>query len=397
VLVSTARMKVLHLVSRFRWTGCAEPAVNLCRHLRMAGADSRLCCVPGGSLESRARELGAEMAFAAPLGRDYAPWGILGAARSLARYVETEGIDLLHAHTSHDHWLAALSGSLFSQRPPPLVRTHHETRRIRAGKVWRRIFNRHTAMNVTVSAASRDYFEGRGAIRPGKLRLIHGGLDLARLAPSRPAPDVRGTWGVPAQAWLVAHLSHIGPDRRQDEMLEAFSLVAEEFPKAWLVFLGEGNKSTVRLLRSKVQARSFRDRVVLGRDFTAKNIPWPDQIAAVDQVAVLAVGSEGSSRGVMEAMALGKPVAGARVGVLPELMEEGKTGWLVEAGDPVSLAGALRDGMGNPQRCARMGAAAATTIRTRFRCERQARETLELYREILGSSPGKLETRASSR
>jgi glycosyltransferase involved in cell wall biosynthesis len=388
VLVSTARMKVLHLVSRFRWTGCAEPAVNLCRHLQKAGIDSRLCCVPGGSLESRARELGATLAFAAPLGRDYAPWGILGAARILSRYVESEKIDFLHAHTSHDHWLAALSGELFSRQPPPLVRTHHETRKIRAGRVWRRIFNRHTAMNVTVSAASRDYFQGRGAIRPERIRLIYGGLDFSRFAPSRPLPDVRGMWGVPRDAWVIAHLSHIGPDRRQEAMLEAFSLVAEEHPRAWLVFLGEGNKSTVRLLRARVESRSFRDRVVLGRDFADKDVPWPDQVSAVDQVAVLAVGSEGSSRGVMEAMALGKPVAGARVGVLPELIEEGRTGWLVDPDHAPSLAGALRDGMGDPERSARMGAAAAAMIKGRFRCERQAKETLDLYREILSAPRG---------
>ncbi len=383
MVVSTAPMKILHLVSRYRWTGCAEPAVNLCRHLEKAGADSRLCCVPGGSLERRAKEMGARLVDAAPLGRDYTPWGILGAARKLSRHVAAEEIDLLHAHTSHDHWLAALSLALFPRRAVPLVRTHHETRRIRAGRVWRRIFNRDTAMNITVSAASREYFEGSGAIRPDRIRTIYGGLDLSRFALSAPAPDVRAVWGVPADARIVAHLSHIGPDRRQGEMLEAFSLLAEEFARAWLVFLGEGNKSTVRLLREKIRARSFRDRVIISKDFSPRKIPWLDQVAAVDLVAVLAVGSEGSSRGVMEAMALGRPLVGARAGVIPELVEEGKTGWLVDPGHPPSVAGALREALGAPEKAARMGSAGAAVIRTRFRCERQARETLDLYREIL--------------
>jgi glycosyltransferase involved in cell wall biosynthesis len=376
-------MKVLHLVSRYRWTGCAEPAVNLCRYLQKAGADSRLCCIPGGSLERHARDLGTRLVDAAPLGRNYTPWGILGAARSLARYAADEMIDILHAHTSHDHWLAALGQLLFAERPVPLVRTHHETRRIRAGKVWRRIFNRDTAMNVTVSEASRRYFEESGAIRPDRVRTIHGGLDFARFAVSSPAPDVRGAWGVPGDARILAHLSHIGPDRRQEEMLEAFSLLAEEFPRAWLVFLGQGNKSTVRRLREKIQDRSFGDRVVLSRDFAGRGIPWLDQVAAVDQVAVLAVGSEGSSRGVMEAMALAKPAIGARAGVIPELIEEGKTGWLVDSGDPLALAGALREALRDPEKAGRMGSAGAAVIRTRFRCERQAREILDLYREIL--------------
>jgi glycosyltransferase involved in cell wall biosynthesis len=384
-------MRVLHLVSRYRWTGCAEPAVNLCRFLARAGADSRLCCVKGGSLEQEALRLGIRLADAAPLGRDYTPWGILGAARSLASYAASEQVDILHAHTSHDHWLAALALAYFAARPVVLVRSHHETRRIRAGIVWRRIFNRHTAMNVTVSDASRQYFETSGAIRPDRIRTIYGGLDFSRFATSSPAPDVRGIWGVPRDSRIVAHLSHIGPDRRQEVMLEAFSILSEEFPRAWLVFLGQGNKSTVRLLREKVEAQSFRDRVVLSRDFADRGIPWLDQVAAVDQVAVLAVGSEGSSRGVMEAMALGKGVVGARVGVIPEMIEDRKTGWLVDPDHPPSLAGALREGLADPEEAARLGSAAAAMIRTRFRCERQARETLDLYREILSpreSPPG---------
>jgi len=380
-------MKVLHLVSRYRWTGCAEPAVNLCRYLRKAGADSRLCCIPGASLDHQARELETPLVDAAPLGRNYNPWGILSAARSLVRFVAAEEIDILHAHTSHDHWLAALGQVLFAERPVPLVRTHHETRRIRAGRVWRRIFNRDTAMNITVSEASRRYFEGSGAIRPDRVRTIHGGLDFARFTVSSPAPDVRGTWGVPADARMVAHISHIGPDRRQDEMLEAFSLVAEEFPRAWLVFMGQGNTSTVRQLREKIRVRSFGDRVILNLDFADRGIPWPDQVAAVDLVAVLAVGSDGASRGIMEPMALAKPVIGVRAGVIPELIEEGKTGRLVDPGDPLALAGALREALRDPEKAGRMGAAGAAVIRTRFRCERQAREILDLYGEILRAAP----------
>src|SRR2546427_11214394 len=95
-------MKVLHLVSRYRWTGCAEPAVNLCRFLAAAGVDSRLCCVPRGSLEREARELGTLFAPATALGRNYTPWGILSAARRLARDVAPGGVGPLHAPTPPD-------------------------------------------------------------------------------------------------------------------------------------------------------------------------------------------------------------------------------------------------------------------------------------------------------
>jgi glycosyltransferase involved in cell wall biosynthesis len=386
MLVSTTRMTILHLISRYRWTGSAEPAVNLCAFQAKAGAEARLCCIRGGSLEREATDRGVHFVNAANLGRNYTPWGILSSAASLARCVERDRVDLLHAHTSHDHWLAALALAFFAKKKVPLLRTHHETRRIRVGKVWRRIFNRLTTLNLTPSNSARDYFIESGAMLPEKVRTLYGGIDLTRVQPSSARLDVRGAWGVPKNASLIAHLSHIGPDRRQGRMLEAFELLADEFPEAWLVFLGQGNKSTVKELKDRVDSLPFARRVVFGKDYAELEIPWVDQVATADRVVVLAVGSEGSSRGVMEAMALARPVIGARLGVLPELIEEGKTGYLVDPEDPLSVAGALRESLHSPQVALRYSAAAATVIRARFNCQRQAEESLKLYKEILASS-----------
>jgi glycosyltransferase involved in cell wall biosynthesis len=132
-----------------------------------------------------------------------------------------------------------------------------------------------------------------------------------------------------------------------------------------------------------VAAGPLGHRILFSRDFAPHALPWPNQIAAVDLVAVLAVGSEGSSRGVMEAMALAKPVIGAGLGVIPELLESGQSGWIVDSDDPSQVAGAIREALTDPAKSLRLASAASVAVRTRFRCERQAQETLELYREIV--------------
>jgi glycosyltransferase involved in cell wall biosynthesis len=209
---------------------------------------------------------------------------------------------------------------------------------------------------------------------------------LGRFRVRDAAPDVRAAWGVPSEARLVAHLSHIGPDRRQEVMLEAFSLLAGETPRMRLVFLGQGNRDTVRRLKRRVAAGPLADRILFSRDFAEKALPWPNQIAAVDLVAVLAVGSEGSSRGVMEAMALAKPVVGAGLGVIPELLENGKTGWIVNPDEPPQVATAMREALADAAKSHRLATAASAAVRSRFRCERQAEEMLGLYREVLGAA-----------
>jgi alpha-maltose-1-phosphate synthase len=85
-------------------------------------------------------------------------------------------------------------------------------------------------------------------------------------------------------------------------------------------------------------------------------------------------------------MAAGLPVVGSRVGGIPELVEDGVTGLVVEPENPAALAGALDTLAESPDRRAAMGEAGRARVAARFSAEGIARRTIALYEELCGSS-----------
>jgi glycosyltransferase involved in cell wall biosynthesis len=82
-------------------------------------------------------------------------------------------------------------------------------------------------------------------------------------------------------------------------------------------------------------------------------------------------------------MALSRAVVASRIYGIPELVEDGATGILVEPGDADALARAISSLAGDPALASRLGAAGRARFETDFRVERCAAETVSIYREIL--------------
>ena len=99
---------------------------------------------------------------------------------------------------------------------------------------------------------------------------------------------------------------------------------------------------------------------------------------------------EGFGLPAAEAMACGTAVIATTAGAFPEFIEDGRTGVLVPPGDPDALAAAIKSLLQDPARCAEMGAAASTHIRTNFTWQRTAKTTVDLYNEVLDNNRAKV-------
>jgi starch synthase len=91
---------------------------------------------------------------------------------------------------------------------------------------------------------------------------------------------------------------------------------------------------------------------------------------------------------VLEAMASGTPVVCSRVGGVPEIVEDGVTGFLVEPGDVGELRERLHELLGDRALAARMGAAARERALERFTWAACAERCLEVYGELLARPHG---------
>jgi glycosyltransferase involved in cell wall biosynthesis len=129
-------------------------------------------------------------------------------------------------------------------------------------------------------------------------------------------------------------------------------------------------------------------RIPLGRRiaFAGFRSDIPQILSAMD-LFVLASVSEGFPNVLLEAMAAGKPVVATRVGGVPELIEHGRDGVLVDPADAAGLADAVLSLMKDPARARTLGENAGKKVRRDFTLESMVDQYEKMYASMLGSSP----------
>jgi glycosyltransferase involved in cell wall biosynthesis len=103
-------------------------------------------------------------------------------------------------------------------------------------------------------------------------------------------------------------------------------------------------------------------------------------------IFVLTSRSEGMPQAVLEAQVVGVPVVASRVGGLPELIDHGRTGLLIEPGDEMDLAESLLALLSDPERSREMSEAGRREVESRYDIGRMADEYHHHYLELLGAS-----------
>jgi glycosyltransferase involved in cell wall biosynthesis len=181
---------------------------------------------------------------------------------------------------------------------------------------------------------------------------------------------MRAALGVPADAPLVGMIAALAPHKDHATLVEA----ARRVPGAWFVAAGTG--PTAEAVRAQVAQAGLAERFLLPGFVD----DVPALLGALD-VFVLSSYLEGLGTSVLDAQAAGVPVVATRVGGVPEMIEDGRNGWLVPARDPAALADALADALARPDEGRRRAAAARETVRA-FDRARTIEQTAALYREL---------------
>jgi glycogen(starch) synthase len=224
----------------------------------------------------------------------------------------------------------------------------------RGSGVWDRQLERADRI-LAVSEAARRETVALVPHRADRIRVVHNGV--VPTVDAAPLPE-----GPPV---ILAH-GRLVPEKGFAPLLVAFALLLDRQPDARLVIAGDGYG------RVGLQSLASSLGVSAQVDFTG----WVDEarirelIDASHVVAVPSVWNEPFGLTALEAAERGRPVVASRVGGLQDIIIDGETGLLVQAGDPMSFAAAIESLLIDPERATAMGAAARRRAHTEFTFER---------------------------
>lgn len=279
--------------------------------------------------------------FVTPMPDD-PPWASIQMACAL---VKAGGIDLLHAHLPNAHVLAGIAGRLTGK---PVLATLHGHR---VG-ILDLEAHRHAGTHLSV-VCRQSYFHALGlGVSAGQLSCNPNGVDTDAFRPRpRPVDGLRAALGIPASAKVAGFLGRLSPEKGPEVFLRAAMLAHARLPDTHFVFVGDGPLAPA--LRETIHAFRLQECVHLAG-------LQRDVAGVLNDIDVLVSSShsEAMPLAVMEAMASGLPVIATRVGGVPDMIDQGESGWLVAPGDFDDIAQRLQQVLATPAELARMSAAA---------------------------------------
>lgn len=375
-------MRILHLLSNWKWTERAEPAADLALAQSRLGQDVVFACdrAPRGSegVADHAKRKGLPRVVSTALPKHLRPLTTMRDAARLRELVHDFEPDVVHCHMPNAHLLAALATR--GAGGPPLVRSVYEPE-LNETSFRDRLLMRRCMHGLVVLSDSARQEATRLGLRPESIEVAVPGVDLERFSPERELEHGRGRFGLGESDFVVGVVSRIRASRRLDIPLYAMSELAPVHAQLRLLIVGRGGGSAVgEVVTEPSRELGIADRIVL-----AGYCGGDDLVAAYRAMDVLVYpmpGTDKSCRTVREAMASGVPVIAPSIGFLPQLVTDGRDGRLIDLSAD-GLCGALRELVGDPEAVRRMSVNARETARTRFDPSAQAKRTLELYARLV--------------
>ena len=276
--------------------------------------------------------------------------------------------DVLHTHLVHADFHGLPAGRLAGV--PALVSTKHGFNTFRGGNAFAaadRAIASLANVHVAISAGLARYLAESEGFDPASFEIVHYGIE--------PGPEPPPLPGAPR----LAIVGRLVPIKGHDVLFRAVAAAREQVPGMTLDVAGDGPLEAE--LRASVARLGLEDVV----SFLGRVSPVAPVLERAQLVVVPSFG-EGFGMVALEAIERGRPVVASDVGGLSEIVDDGRTGLLVPAGDAASLAEALVDLACDPGRAAVFGAAARVRALEVFSQDRCTDRIEALYGTALAAA-----------
>jgi L-malate glycosyltransferase len=357
--VTVLPRRIVHLASGREWRGGQNQVLLLARALAARSGELEQVVVTGRDTLLARRLIAAGVPVREVGWRiGLSPTALLGALSEAAR-----GPTLFHAHDAHALTLAGVAASLTRS---PFIATRRVDFHLRRVGFWARA-NR----VIAISEAVRAILVADG-IPSNRIVTVHSGIDIQGVRATQ-AGGIRRELGLPESGPLAVTVGALVDHKDHATLVEAAAALRDRQPDLQWVIAGEGE------LRSELEARIGRHKM-RGRIHLVGYLKEPLRLIASADVFVMSSKEEGLGTTVLDAMALGVPIAATSGGGIPEMLSGG-AGLLSPPRDPLALADSVERLLREPALRESTRRLASERL-TEFSATAMANGVLSVYRSV---------------
>ncbi|WP_408006508.1 N-acetyl-alpha-D-glucosaminyl L-malate synthase BshA [Pseudalkalibacillus sp. A8] len=308
----------------------------------------------------------------------YPPYDLTLASK-MAEIAVREKLDLLHVHYAVPHAICAYLAKQMVGGDLKIVTTLHGTDITVLGHdpSLSELIKFGIEKSDSVTAVSRSLIEQTKVLLgiEKEIDCVYNFIDEVVYKPKHNR-DLRKEYGIKPDDKVLIHVSNFRTVKRVPDVVKTFHKVREQLP-AKLMLIGDGPELTVACRLSKDLGLQ-EDVLILGKQ---ENIA---ELFSISDVKLLLSEKESFGLVLLEAMACGVPVIGTNIGGIPEVIDEGVTGYICEIGNIDQIASKTLEILQNDELQTKMSRNAIKHVHHNFHSKMILKDYLEVYAKTLG-------------
>jgi len=217
-------------------------------------------------------------------------------------------------------------------------------------------------------------------IPENKIRVIHNGVDINKFKPAADKRKIKLELGLNPDDIAILSVGRLYARKGLFTLIESITAVAQHHPNAKFIISGKGQSDEMNKLIAHAQKLGVKENIVFTGYYPDKKLPKLYQAADVFAFSTF---YEHHPFAVLEALSTGLPVVTTMVGGIPETIDNGKNGFLVEPFKSRQFANKILYLLEHPAEADEMGALARRTIEERFDWHIVVKDAMDVYDKVL--------------
>jgi glycosyltransferase involved in cell wall biosynthesis len=365
-------LTIIHTESHRSWGGQEIRVLTECLWMKKKGHRPILIASKKSQIYQKAKAAGLDV-----LPMSFTNLTALGDLIRLRGWIKSYAPDVLNTHGNMDAKVGLLAAVGLSI--PCVIRSRHHSHPVTPSWYNKLLYRKLSDYIFTSAQCISDQIVDDLAVDPLKVVTVSSGFVPPDRMISKPDAirELQKEFDLAPDSRLIGSVAMLSEWKGHRFLIDAFAAISRQFPHYHLMIVGDG--AQMQALVQRAQHHGLSDRIHFAG---FRENPWPF-FRAFDVNILASTKNEATSQVLPQAMYAGCPVIGTRAGGIPEVIDHGNTGCLVEPADSAALADAMQMILEDPEAAAQLAARAQQMASENYTMEAMVNRILDRYHKRL--------------